>query len=81
VTGGRPIPRSPRSAARFAEEDVLGSKLEGATWARERWPDPGVIDAAVALRHGHDAALDQGAVDTLLATVENRLQQQRDVTA
>ena len=25
-------------AWRFAEEDVLGSKLEGATWARTRWP-------------------------------------------
>jgi hypothetical protein len=54
-------------AWRFAEEDVLGSKLEGATWARGRWPDTEVIDSAVALRRGEAAALDQAAVDVLLA--------------
>lgn len=62
-------------AWRFAEEDVLGSKLEGATWARARWPDTGVIDAAVALRLGHDAALDQTAVDALLAAAATHLRQ------
>jgi hypothetical protein len=56
-------------AWRFAEEDLLGSKLEGATWARCRWPDSDVIDAAVALRRGEVAALDQAAVDALLAEV------------
>ena len=35
-------------AWRFAVDDVLGSKLDGAAWARARWPDAGVIDAAVA---------------------------------
>lgn len=60
-------------AWRFAEEDVLGSKLEEATWARTRWPDTGVIDAAVALRHGRNAALDEPAVDALLASVANHL--------
>jgi hypothetical protein len=61
-------------AWRFAEEDVLGSKLEGAAWARGRWPDTGVIDAAVALRRGEAApALEDSAVDDLLSTVLTRL--------
>lgn len=61
-------------AWRFAEEDVLGSKLEGAAWARERWPDTEVIDAAVALRRGQDAApLEESAVDDLLSAVSARL--------
>lgn len=61
-------------AWRFAEEDVLGSKLEGAAWARARWPDTGVIDAAVALRRGQDApALKDSAVDDLLSAVLARL--------
>ena len=62
-------------AWRFAEEDVLASKLEGATWARARWPDPNVIDAAVALRHGREATLDVEAVDALLASVATRLRE------
>ena len=61
-------------AWRFADEDVLGSKLEGAAWARERWPDPDVIDAAVALRRGEKAAaLEAAAVDDLLSAVLTRL--------
>lgn len=62
-------------AWRFAEEDVLGSKLDGAAWARTRWSDPGVIDAAVALRRGEDATLDEPAVDTLLSAVATRLRE------
>jgi len=27
---------------RFDAEDVLGSKLEGARWARPRWPTPSI---------------------------------------
>lgn len=61
-------------AWRFADEDVLGSKLEGASWARGRWPDTEVIDAAVALRRGEAApALDASAVDDLLSAVMTRL--------
>jgi predicted DsbA family dithiol-disulfide isomerase len=60
-------------AWRFAEEDELGSKLDGATWARERWPGTDVIDAAVALRYGRDAVLDQTAVDALLAATASHL--------
>jgi hypothetical protein len=60
-------------AWRFAEDNVLGSKLAGATWARARWSDTDVIDAAVALRHGQDATLDPAAVDALLAAVASRL--------
>lgn len=62
-------------AWRFAAVDVLGSKLEGAAWARARWPDPGLIDAAVALRRGEHAALDEPAVDALLSAVATRLRE------
>jgi Domain of unknown function (DUF4111) len=58
---------------RYAVDDVLGSKLEGAAWARERWPDASVIDAAVELRHGRPAVLDGQEVDALLAHVEATL--------
>ena len=60
-------------AWRFAAEDVLGSKLEGAAWARERWSSPWVIDAAVDLRHGRTATLDAAEVDMLLDHVERAL--------
>jgi hypothetical protein len=60
-------------AWRFAADGVLGSKLEGATWARERWPNPQVIDAAVELRHGRTATLDAAEVDELLSHVESTL--------
>lgn len=60
-------------AWRFAEEDILGSKIEGAAWARTRWPHPTAIDAAVELRHGRPAALDAEEVDDLLAYVETLL--------
>jgi hypothetical protein len=62
-------------AWRFAAVNVLGSKLEGAAWARARWRDTGVIDAAVALRRGENAALDETAVDALLSAVATRLQE------
>lgn len=60
-------------AWRFAVEDVLGSKLEGAAWARERWSSPSIIDAAVDLRHGRAATLDAVEVDRLLDHVERTL--------
>lgn len=61
-------------AWRYAVEGVLGSKLAGAAWARERWPDPALVDAAVDLRHGRPATLDPGAVDALLAHVVDVLE-------
>jgi hypothetical protein len=60
-------------AWRFAAEDALGSKVEGAAWARERWSSPGVMDAAVDLRHGRAATLDAAEVDALLDHVESTL--------
>ena len=60
-------------AWRFAVEDVLGSKLEGARWARGRWRAPSLVDAAVGLRHGRPAQLDAGEVDRFLAHVEGVL--------
>jgi hypothetical protein len=62
-------------AWRFAAVDVLGSKLEGAAWARARWSDTGPIDAAVALRRGEHATLDESAVVALLASVATRLRE------
>jgi hypothetical protein len=62
-------------AWRFAEEDVLGSKLEGAAWARARWPDTELIDGAVALRHGQQAVLDRAAVDALLVEAASHLRE------
>ena len=64
-------------AWRFAAEDALGSKLEGAAWARERWSSPWVIDAAVDLRYGRRATLDPAEVDTLLDHVEHALIESR----
>ncbi|MCA1572547.1 MAG: DUF4111 domain-containing protein [Chloroflexi bacterium] len=60
-------------AWRFALEDVLGSKLEGARWARGRWRAPSLVDAAVDLRHGRLALLDAVGVDRFLAHVEGVL--------
>lgn len=60
-------------AWRFAKEDILGSKLEGAAWARPRWPNTSVIDAAVDLRHGREATLDDAEVNALLDHVEATL--------
>lgn len=60
-------------AWRFAEADVLGSKLDGAEWARRRWQMPALIDTAVALRHGRHAHLDASEVDRFLVHVERHL--------
>lgn len=60
-------------AWRFAREDVLGSKLAGASWSRERWRQPSLIDAAVELRHGRAAALSTNDVDAYLRHVEDVL--------
>ena len=67
-------------AWRFAGEDVLGSKLEGAAWARKRWRDPTVIGAAVDLRHGRDARLHAADVEALLDHVESVLDTARQGT-
>jgi Domain of unknown function (DUF4111)/Nucleotidyltransferase domain len=62
-------------AWRFVELDVLGSKLDGAEWARLRWPETDVIDAAVARRRGEETPLDEAAVDALLGSVEALLRE------
>jgi Aminoglycoside adenylyltransferase, C-terminal domain/Nucleotidyltransferase domain len=43
-------------AWRFLDEDVLTSKLAGATWARERVEDPALIDVALRHRRGESDA-------------------------
>lgn len=62
-------------AWRFAEDNALGSKLDGAGWARARWHEPEVIDAAVALRRGEDAFLMGSSVDELLSAVAVQLRE------
>ena len=57
-------------AWRYAAEDILGSKLGGAAWARERWRRAALIDAAVEQRHGRAADLNGQEVDELLDYVE-----------
>ena len=60
-------------AWRFAVDNILGSKRDGARWARSRWGAPSLIDAAVRLRHGHPARLDAAEVDAFLVHVEGVL--------
>lgn len=60
-------------AWRYAIEDVMGSKLDGAAWARTRWARPEVVDAAVQLRHGRRATLDLVEVEQLVNHVERVL--------
>jgi hypothetical protein len=63
-------------AWRYAAEGVVGSKLDGAAWARQRWRRPGLIDAAVELRHGRNEHLEGPEVDEYLTHVENALARQ-----
>jgi hypothetical protein len=60
-------------AWRFAASGALGSKLEGAAWARSRWTHPELIDSAVALRRGSSADLAASEVDEFLGFVERAL--------
>ena len=64
-------------AWRFAVTGELGSKLDGASWAANRWYRPSVIDAAVELRHGRPAHLDATEVDELLNHVQHVLETSR----
>jgi hypothetical protein len=60
-------------AWRYAADGTLGSKLDGAAWARRRWHEPELIDAAVALRHGRSAYLEEAEVVAFLDHVERAL--------
>ena len=64
-------------AWRFAVTGELGSKLDSASWAANRWYRPSVIDAAVELRHGRPAHLDATEVDELLNHVQHVLETSR----
>ena len=65
-------------AWRFLEDGVLGSKVDGGRWARDRVADPALVDLALAAQHGEipmpvgAAAL--AAADRLLAEVLHRLE-------
>jgi hypothetical protein len=63
-------------AWRYAAEGIVGSKLDGAAWARQRWRRPWLIDAAVELRHGRSAHLEGAEADDYVVHVENALVKQ-----
>ena len=68
-------------AWRFAIENLLGSKLDGAEWARTRSTSPGLIDAAVELRHGRPAELDERELRAFVDHVEGVLGEARRTPA
>jgi Domain of unknown function (DUF4111) len=65
-------------AWRFLEDGVLGSKVDGGRWARDRVADPGLVDLALAAQRGEipmpvdEPAL--AAADRLLGEVLERLE-------
>jgi Aminoglycoside adenylyltransferase, C-terminal domain len=61
-------------AWRFAEENVLCSKLDGGRWARDRLDDPLVVDLAIARQSGRSSrAPEDAAAAALLERVLGRL--------
>ena len=61
-------------AWRFAEENVLCSKLDGGRWARDRLDDPLVVDLAIARQSGRSSRAPEGAAAAaLLERVLGRL--------
>lgn len=68
-------------AWRFASENLLGSKLDGAAWARPRSTNPALIDAAVELRHGRPAELCEREVSAFVDRVERVLDEARRTDA
>jgi aminoglycoside adenylyltransferase-like protein len=59
---------------RFLEEGVIGSKVEGARWARSRVEDPSLVDAALEHRGVRDAReVERGAARRFLRHARERL--------
>jgi Domain of unknown function (DUF4111) len=57
-------------AWRYAKDGTWSSKREAAEWALSRVPDPGLLEGAVARRHGRNPdELDRAAVEALLRRV------------
>jgi hypothetical protein len=57
-------------AWRFAAEGLWDSKTGAATWARARFEDPSLIDAAIAIREGRSRSrLDPRRVGALVGKV------------
>lgn len=70
---GLPSVLNASRAWRFSVEDALGSKRDGAKWARLRWREPSLIDAALDRRHGRPAVLDDHQLRVFLDHVEGAL--------
>ncbi len=59
---------------RYAVEGVIGSKVEGGEWARDRMSNPGLIDVALALQRGEPGSeLPREEVDELARQVRELL--------
>ncbi len=61
-------------SCRYAVEGVIGSKVEGGEWARDRMSNPGLIEAALALQRGEAVdPPDRQGVDELVRQVRELL--------
>lgn len=65
-TGDPVLSAQRQQGVALAIEGLLGSKLGGAAWARGRWSNYQVDDAAIDLCHGRTASLDADEVDASL---------------
>jgi Domain of unknown function (DUF4111) len=63
-------------AWRYAAEGVWSSKDAAAGWALARTEDPGLVQAALAIRHGdRSQALDPARVDRFVRVIQARVEQ------
>jgi hypothetical protein len=65
-------------AWRFAEENVVSSKVDAARWALTRWADTGTIENALRLRRGRPGSLAADGIAVLLDHVELALAAQAE---
>ena len=57
-------------AWRYAEEGVLTSKADGASWAARRWREPSLIQSALRVRPSQLASADEAGIAAFLDQVE-----------
>jgi len=64
-------------AWRYAEEGVLTSKADGASWAVRRWREPSLIQGALRVRPSQLASADEAEIGALLDHVAAVIDRQR----
>jgi len=64
-------------AWRYAEEGVLTSKADGASWAARRWREPSLIQGALRVRQSQLPSADEAEIAALLDHVEAVIDRQR----